>query len=47
VHDNGFAPSGSPTSMIFMARPYAEGKLLAFAKAYQDATAFHLKHPLL
>lgn len=44
---NGFTASGSPTSMIFMARPYAEGKLLAFAKAYQDATAFHLKHPLL
>ena len=44
---NGFTASGSPTSMIFMSRPYAEGKLLAFAKAYQDATAFHLKHPLL
>jgi Asp-tRNA(Asn)/Glu-tRNA(Gln) amidotransferase A subunit family amidase len=44
---NGFSSNGTPTSMIFMARPYGEAQLLSFAKAYQDATGFNLKHPVL
>jgi len=42
---NGFADSGAPTSVLFMAQPFAEAKLLALAKAYQDATGFQLKQP--
>jgi len=42
---NGFAASGAPTSVLFMAQPFGEAKLLAVAKAYQDATNFHLAQP--
>lgn len=42
---NGFAATGAPTSVLFMAQPFGEGRLLALAKAYQDATGFHLKQP--
>ena len=42
---NGFAASGAPTSVLFMAQPYGEAKLLAAAKTYQDATGFHLAQP--
>ena len=44
---NGFAESGSPGSITFHARPFGEPELLALAKAYQDASGFHLKHPNL
>jgi Asp-tRNA(Asn)/Glu-tRNA(Gln) amidotransferase A subunit family amidase len=47
VVPNGFNEEGSPTSISFTGRLYDEGKLLAFAKAYQDATDFHKKHPPL
>jgi len=36
---------GTPTSLTFLGGLFGEAKLLAFAKAYQDATGFHLKHP--
>jgi Asp-tRNA(Asn)/Glu-tRNA(Gln) amidotransferase A subunit family amidase len=36
---------GTPTSLTFLGQLYGEAKLLAFAKAYQDATGFHLQHP--
>jgi Asp-tRNA(Asn)/Glu-tRNA(Gln) amidotransferase A subunit family amidase len=42
---NGFNDKGSPTSITFMGRLFEEGKVLTVAKAYQDATDFHLKHP--
>jgi Asp-tRNA(Asn)/Glu-tRNA(Gln) amidotransferase A subunit family amidase len=42
---NGFYDSGSPGSITFMARPFGEAELLAVAKAYQDASGHHLKHP--
>jgi Asp-tRNA(Asn)/Glu-tRNA(Gln) amidotransferase A subunit family amidase len=45
VLPNGFDEKGSPTSITFMGRLFGEAKLLAVAKAYQDATDFHLKHP--
>jgi Asp-tRNA(Asn)/Glu-tRNA(Gln) amidotransferase A subunit family amidase len=44
---NGFAESGTPLNITFYARPFGEAELLAFGKAYQDASGFHLKHPAL
>ena len=42
---NGFNPAGMPTSITFFGRPFGETEVLALAKAYQDATDFHLKEP--
>lgn len=36
---------GTPVSLTFLGDLYGEGKLLALARAYQDATGFHRKHP--
>jgi Asp-tRNA(Asn)/Glu-tRNA(Gln) amidotransferase A subunit family amidase len=47
VVPNGFAQNDLPTSITFTGRLYDEATLLAVAKAYQDATDFHLKHPPL
>ena len=44
VLPNGFH-EGTPTSITFMGKLFDEGRLLGVAKAYQDATGFHLKHP--
>lgn len=44
---NGFTRAGTPTSINFMGRPYAEGALMLLAKHYQDATGFNLKQPPL
>jgi Asp-tRNA(Asn)/Glu-tRNA(Gln) amidotransferase A subunit family amidase len=38
---------GTPVSLTFLGNLYGEGKLLALARAYQDATGFHRKHPRL
>ena len=38
---------GTPVSLTFLGHLYGEAKLLAVAKAYQDATNFHLKHPVI
>jgi Asp-tRNA(Asn)/Glu-tRNA(Gln) amidotransferase A subunit family amidase len=45
VVPNGFTDGIHPTSITFTGRLFEEGKILAAAKAYQDATGFHLKHP--
>jgi len=45
VLPNGFNPQGSPTSITFIGRLFDEGKLLAFARIYQEATEHHIKHP--
>ncbi len=45
VLPNGFDEKGCPTSVTFMGKLFGEAELLAVAKAYQDATDFHLKHP--
>ena len=45
VLPNGFAKSGTPTSICFLGKLFGEGTLLAVAKKYQDATDFHRKHP--
>ncbi|MEO1437604.1 MAG: amidase, partial [Bacteroidota bacterium] len=44
VLPNGFQ-EGTPTSITFTGKLYEEGQLLSLAKAYQDATDFHTKHP--
>jgi len=38
---------GTPTSLTFLGKLYGEAELLAFARAYQEATGFHLQHPNL
>ncbi|OUC05321.1 amidase, partial [Litorilinea aerophila] len=47
VVPNGFRPNGLPTSITFTGRLYDEATVLAVAKAYQDATDFHLQRPPL
>src|SRR6185437_7210851 len=44
---NGFRGPGTPVSLTFLGQLYGEAKMLALAKAYQDATGFNLKHPQL
>ena len=44
---NGFRDDGTPSSLTFLGNLYGEEKLLRLARAYQDATGFHLKHPKL
>jgi Asp-tRNA(Asn)/Glu-tRNA(Gln) amidotransferase A subunit family amidase len=38
---------GTPVSLTFLGDLYGEAKLLAFARAYQEATGFHRLHPKL
>jgi Asp-tRNA(Asn)/Glu-tRNA(Gln) amidotransferase A subunit family amidase len=38
---------GTPTSLTFFGKLYGEAELLGFARAYQEATGFHLQHPML
>jgi Asp-tRNA(Asn)/Glu-tRNA(Gln) amidotransferase A subunit family amidase len=45
VLPNGFSEDGSPTSITFIGGLFNEGKLIALAKRYQDATNFHKMHP--
>lgn len=47
VLPNGFDDRGDPVSITFVGKLFGEAKLLAAAKAYQDATDFHMKHPPL
>jgi Asp-tRNA(Asn)/Glu-tRNA(Gln) amidotransferase A subunit family amidase len=47
VLPNGFRENGTPTSISFIGRLFGEGALLAVAKAYQDATDWHLRRPPL
>lgn len=47
VLPNGFNKQKTPTSITFMGQLFQEGKVLAIAKAYQDATDWHTKHPIL
>lgn len=45
VVPNGFDEKGSPTSISFIGNLFEEAKTLRVAKAYQDVTDFHRKHP--
>jgi Asp-tRNA(Asn)/Glu-tRNA(Gln) amidotransferase A subunit family amidase len=48
IMPNGFrAGDGTPVSITFLGQLYGEGKLLVLARAYQEATGFHLQHPKL
>lgn len=47
VVPNGFTEKGRPTSISFVGNLFEEAKTLRVAKAFQDATDFHLKHPTL
>lgn len=47
VVPNGFNEKGTPTSISFIGGLFGEAKTLAVAKAYQDATDFHLRYPAL
>src|SRR5215831_5342294 len=50
VRENGEVDAGgpgTPLSLTFLGNLYGEAKMLALAKAYQDATGFHLQHPKL
>jgi len=50
-HPSVILPNGlhsadnTPTSITFIGDLFGDAKMLAAAKAYQDATDFHLKHP--
>ena len=45
--DDNIGGPGTPVSLTFLGNLYREGELLAFARAYQEATGFHRKHPKL
>jgi len=47
VVPSGFRDDGTPVSITFIGKLYKESDVLAVAKAYQDATDFHTKHPPL
>ena len=47
VVPNGFNEKGSPTSITFIGNLFEEAKILSLARAFQQATPFHLKHPPL
>jgi Asp-tRNA(Asn)/Glu-tRNA(Gln) amidotransferase A subunit family amidase/Asp-tRNA(Asn)/Glu-tRNA(Gln) amidotransferase C subunit len=45
VLPNGFTSENTPVSISFIGGLYKEAEALRIAKAYQDATGFHLKYP--
>ncbi len=47
VVPNGFDDQGHPTSISFIGQLFAEDKVLRVARAFQQATDFHLRHPQL
>jgi Asp-tRNA(Asn)/Glu-tRNA(Gln) amidotransferase A subunit family amidase len=47
VVPDGFRKNGTPTSITFQGGLYKEAETLALAKAYQDATGFHLRRPTM
>lgn len=47
VLPNGFDENGRPTSITFMGDLFDEATVLSVAKAYQEATDHHKKHPPL
>jgi Asp-tRNA(Asn)/Glu-tRNA(Gln) amidotransferase A subunit family amidase len=45
--EGDYGGPGTPVSLTFIGQLFGEGRLLAFARAYQRATDFHLQHPKL
>ena len=42
---NGFRKDGTPAHITFTGKLFGEADTLLIAKAYQDETEFHKKHP--
>jgi Asp-tRNA(Asn)/Glu-tRNA(Gln) amidotransferase A subunit family amidase len=42
--DDSIGGPGTPVSITFLGQHYQDGKLLAFAGAYQEAIGFHQVH---
>jgi Asp-tRNA(Asn)/Glu-tRNA(Gln) amidotransferase A subunit family amidase len=47
VLPHGFNEKGNPTSLTFVGKLFGEAEMLTLARAYQNATGWHLKHPRL
>lgn len=45
VLPNGFRRNGTPSSITFMGNLFRDAEAMLLAKAYQDATGFHLRRP--
>jgi Asp-tRNA(Asn)/Glu-tRNA(Gln) amidotransferase A subunit family amidase len=45
VVPHGFNEKGNPTSLTLVGKLFGEAEMLALARAYQNATEWHLKHP--
>ncbi len=46
-HPENVGGPGTPVSLTFLGGLYSDARLAAFARAYQEATSFHLLHPKL
>jgi Asp-tRNA(Asn)/Glu-tRNA(Gln) amidotransferase A subunit family amidase len=47
VVPNGFRSNGTPTSITFCGSLFRDSEALLLARAYQEATDFHLRQPTL
>jgi len=47
VVPNGFRANGTPTSVTFCGNLFRDSEAMLLARAYQEATGFHLRHPKL
>lgn len=47
VVPNGFRANGTPTSITFCGNLFRDSEAMLLARAYQEATGFHLRHPNL
>ncbi len=45
VLPNGFRANGTPTSITFCGNLFRDSEAMLLARAYQEATDFHLRHP--
>ena len=45
VVPNGFRANGTPTSITVCGNLFRDSEALLLARAYQEATGFHLRHP--
>jgi Asp-tRNA(Asn)/Glu-tRNA(Gln) amidotransferase A subunit family amidase len=45
--EGSYGGPGTPVSLTFLGQLYGEARMLPLARAYQDATTFHLQHPKL
>ena len=45
VVPNGFRANGTPTSVTFCGNLFRDSEAMMLARAYQEATGFHLRHP--